>query len=656
MITGHGYGFASSVFEFLSTDIHSIVGYLSSREAQRMSGAIESKQISVWNETIGWLKVALHNCIDSLPSSSLWSLCLEYEIPRRGGRIDAILLADDLIILIEFKKSKADLASQRQVEDYGLELIDFHAGSKNRKVIPIVCAGSSAKITCKLHKNNSMVNHVSTTNPQELSIAINTLYNQNHDVSASTIILEEWLNSSYEPTPTIIEAAKALYAGNTVGDISNSQASAIHLERTEKAVASIIDESILSNYKAICFITGVPGAGKTLAGLNIVHSLKEKITSTFLSGNGPLVKVLQAALTEDFIKRKGAKKSEARHKATTSVTNIHKWIDEYIDRSPNTIPHEKVIVFDEAQRAWNKEQSERKFGRNFSEPEMILSAMDRHKDWCVVVALIGGGQEINTGEAGLPEWGRALANIFPHWKISISPALLTGDSSTEDASNIASSRITQNENLHLSVSQRSYRGSQLTEFVESVLLGDAAKAKNILSLIPDYPILLTRDINKAKSWLLDNSRGLRRCGFVASSGARRLRVHGLDVATLIEVEDWFLKPHSDVRSSNYLEIPATEYKIQGLELDWVGLGWGGDLIRSPKGWIFKQFRGTKWDAVNSLEKQKYLINKYRVLLTRAREGLIIWIPHGDNNDATRNPSIYDPTYNYLISCGIPVLE
>lgn len=662
MIAGKGYGFACPVSEFLITDTNTIVGNLASRAAARLSGAVEAKQIQVWNETVEWLKCSLRECWDTIQSIATWTVCFEYEIPRRGSRIDAVLLTDKFIILIEFKSGKADKESQRQVEDYGLELVDFHADSHNREIFPIVCAGDVSNMKYpREYSPSDRVKSVTVTGPRILSATISQLYLSQHSYNQEYLVCDKWLNAAYEPTPTIIEAARALYSGHDVKDISFSQASAQYLERTEKAVSDIVFAALKNGEKAICFITGVPGAGKTLAGLNLVHRLKSNAKATFLSGNGPLVKVLQAALTLDLNKRQGVSKSEATRRATTSITNVHKWLDEYIDRSPQSIPNENVVVFDEAQRAWNRAHSKRKFGRDFSEPEMILRVMERHPDWAVLVALIGGGQEINTGEAGLAEWGRALKDLFPTWKISISPVLLTGDSSTagsvlfKEVDSEIHNRLKLNPDLHLSVSQRSYRGVKLTEWVEYLLSGQIEKAAESLLSIPEYPIYLTRDLETARSWLKHQGRGLRQCGLVASSGAKRIRVYGLNVAEPIDAADWFLKPHDDVRSSNYLETPSTEFGIQGLELDWIGLAWGGDFRWNKNGWKFMQFRGTKWQEVKSKEQQQYMVNKYRVLLTRARQGLVIWVPYGNDEDPTRSASIYDPTFDYLKSCNIPEL-
>jgi hypothetical protein len=314
-----------------------------------------------------------------------------------------------------------------------------------------------------------------------------------------------------------------------------------------------------------------------------------------------------------------------------------------------------VIVFDEAQRAWNAAQSNRKFKRNVSEPEIMLDIMDRHKDWAVIVALIGNGQEINTGEAGLREWGRAIIQRFPHWKILVSPLLLSSEEAGDDAlfeTRPHCLKVVEETALHLDVPLRSYRANAVSQFVSSLLNMQIKKAQIALKSCADFPIALTRDLKKARSWLQDRRRGSRRIGLIASSGGRRLKAHGLDVRSELEIENWFLNPATDVRSSCYLETPATEFGIQGLELDWTGLCWDIDLVPELGRWHVRAFKGTKWQTVRDSTRRQYVLNKYRVLLTRAREGMIIWVPRSDHSDWSRPSERYNSIAQYLCECGI----
>lgn len=423
--------------------------------------------------------------------------------------------------------------------------------------------------------------------------------------------------------------------------------------------------------KIICFVTGVPGAGKTLVGLKVAttHLVEEhQSASVYLSGNAPLVAILQEALARDKVlneKEKGNRisKSEEKAKVKLFIQIIHHYRDEYLrDKSA---PYDHVAIFDEAQRAWDKEQTVKfmkmKKGQHdfdFSEPEFLVSCLDRHQDWAVVVCLVGGGQEINTGEAGISEWLYAIKNRFPHWGVYISPNLADSEynaiNAIEELKKITD--VNLNADLHLSVSMRSFRAEKLSLFVKQLLDIDRIDASETLNLISEkYPIVLTRNLHKAKKWLKEKARGSERYGLVVSSQAERLKPHAIDVKTPMNPVHWFLNDKDDVRSSYYLEDVATEFHIQGLELDWVCITWDGDLRFSQEGWQTFAFKGSKWQNIHKEERKKYLINAYRVLLTRARQGMVIVVPEGDPEDHTRKAEYYDPTYEYLKSIGIEIL-
>jgi hypothetical protein len=414
-------------------------------------------------------------------------------------------------------------------------------------------------------------------------------------------------------------------------------------------------------------VTGVPGSGKTLAGLNIATQRSDEHRdehAVFLSGNGPLVDVLREALARDQVSRDDVSKNSAERKVRSFIQNIHHFRDHYVGNSD--IPVEKVVVFDEAQRAWSREQAasfmQRKRGQadfDVSEPEFLVSVMDRHPDWCTVVCLVGGGQEINTGEAGMSEWINALEARFPSWQVHVSPriALPEYGSESEAKTFLASKRVHSDENLHLAVSVRSFRAEALSELVGHIVANEPESAsatyKNIQAA---YPIYLTRDLHAAKAWLRGKSRGTERFGLVASSGAHRLRAEGIHIKAKIEPAHWFLNDRADVRSSYYLEDVASEFAVQGLELDWVGVCWDGDFHHKEGKWICQSFVGSKWQRVNAESNQLYLKNAYRVILTRARQGMILFIPRGDASDRTRPRSFYDGTFDYLRACGIPALD
>lgn len=642
--------YAATVPEFLAHEQDLVIG--------RQTGVIRSaltelsaEQLEAWREQLPILRTALtSDCARD------WYLLLEYPIPRRGKRIDAVILAHELILVLEFKcgARKYEKEARSQVEDYCLDLRDFHAESRGRMLVPFLVATNAEDEGPAVGEVIDWVAPVWLANASSLPCLLEKAVAQYRDLAAAPINPERWNRAEYLPTPTIIEAAQVLYEGQNVREISRCHAGAENLTKTSAAVMRAIQLARSSRRKTICFVTGVPGAGKTLAGLNIVHNreLHEGSLGVFLSGNGPLVRVLSEALARDDCRRTGRTIAESQRRVSTFVQNVHRFIDAHFAGS--AAPPERVVVFDEAQRAWNAKQSRKKFRRDASEPEIMLEIMDRHVDWAVIVALVGSGQEINTGEAGLGEWGRALAERFRHWNVLISPHLVGEHSSGEMLFRVPPDglEVIQDRNLHLEVSLRSYKAEAVSEFVSHLLSMQVASARAALSSCSDFPLVLTRDIDKARAWLKRRQRGSRRIGLIASSGGRRLRAHGLDVRTELDVENWFLNPASDVRASYYLETPATEFGIQGLELDWTGVCWDIDLVPEQDGWSVRAFRGTKWQGIRDQTWRQYVLNKYRVLLTRAREGMIILVPPGDPSDWTRPPREYDRIAEYLQSCGI----
>ena len=485
------------------------------------------------------------------------------------------------------------------------------------------------------------------------------------------IDVEEYAKGSYSPTPTIIEAAIYLFNNHSVEEITRSDAAAKNLTTTTSAISEIIDFAKSNNRKVICFVTGVPGSGKTLVGLKVAtsHLDKEKgNTSVYLSGNGPLVAVLQEALTRDKVRREqeiGNKLSKGRAKESVKafIQIIHHYRDAYlVDKSA---PYDHVAIFDEAQRAWNKEQTVKFMMQqknqpdfDYSEPEFLISCLDRHKDWAVVVCLVGGGQEINTGEAGISEWLNAIYNRFPEWEVYISPNLTDTEYSAINAIKLLQKKCNVNFNpdLHLSVSMRSFRAENLSLFVKHLLDLNIEEAKSsLLNISENYPVVLTRDLIKAKKWLKEKARGSERYGMVVSSQAQRLKPFAIDVKSPMNPVNWFFDGKDDVRSSFYLEDVATEYKVQGLELDWVCVTWDGDLRYSEHGWKPFSLSGNKWQHIHKEERKRYLVNAYRVLLTRARQGMVIVVPEGNVEDHTRKAEYYDDTFKYLQSVGIRIL-
>ena len=487
---------------------------------------------------------------------------------------------------------------------------------------------------------------------------------QDQDLSVA-----DWINSRYTPTPTIIEAAQAMYRNHSVRDISRNDAGAQNLTATTETINQIIDDCKRNHKKAICFVTGVPGAGKTLAGLNIAnerHNFDADEHAVLLSGNGPLVDILQAALAKDRSSRTGITIAAAKKETKAFIQIIHRFRDEAL--TTNEPPAEKVAIFDEAQRAWNEDSltdfMKRKKGVdafNQSEPEFLIRIMDRHQDWAVIVCLVGGGQEIYNGEAGIADWFSALQGKFKNWHIYLSDKInnseYVGTSSIKDL--LAGCSYDFKTALHLGVSLRSFRSEKLAEFVKLLLDNKPIAATKVYAeLNAHYPIVMTRDYNKAKKWILSKARGTERYGLLASSEGKRLRGIGIWVPSKINHVGWFLNQKDNVDSSYFLEVAASEFKVQGLEIDYSLLAWDADLRRSDDDFDYFKFRGTRWNHVNNLQQQKYLKNAYRVLMTRARQGVVIFIPEGvdPEEDSSRSHFYYDDIYKYLRSCGIIELE
>lgn len=648
--------YEADVATFCASSEKEILGAL----AQRHGFSLEVQQRNAWLDQIRLLK-------DSLAKLKMGGVFFEFSIPRMGKRADVVLVVAGVIFVIEFKvgADAFDRAALEQVHDYALDLKNFHRGSHHRPILPILVATQAKpREVIPLRWAKDQVAAPVCVSPVDLAGFITTVLQQ---LKPEPIEPANWARSGYQPTPTIVEAAQALYRDHDVREISRSDAGAKNLSHTTDCLTEIIEHAKQNKRKAICFVTGVPGAGKTLAGLNVAtirakeHSDEHAV---FLSGNGPLVEVLREALARDQSKRDEISKKDALRKVASFVQNIHHFRDEALkDSRP---PAEKVVVFDEAQRAWDREQTinfmRQKRGYSdfeHSEPAFLISVMDRHVDWCVIICLVGGGQEINTGEAGLAEWLSVIGERFGAWDVYASHRLddtdYIWDRKTAEA--LKAVRVERKNALHLGVSMRSFRAESLSDFAGHVVENRPDHASKAYAEIADrYPIVLTRDLNTARAWLRDRARGSERFGLIASSGANRLRPEGIFIKAKIDAPTWFLNDREDVRSSFYMEEVATEFDVQGLELDWAGVCWDADFRYERIAWKHYSFRGTAWQRANTDERQLYLKNAYRVILTRARQGMVIFVPPGNASDATRPPSFYDETFNYLSSCGLKELK
>lgn len=650
--------YSNSISDFLKEDKTKILGQLSLHH----NHALEDLQKNAWIKQIEILKATLKDF-------NKGQVYFEFSIPRMGKRVDNVLIINDLIFVLEFKVGDTlyKKHSIDQVVDYCLDLQNFHEGSHHEKLIPVLISTKAEDIKNEFKVSNNLFEPLKA-NQNNLGEIISQSLSQSNDIQ---INVSDWENSIYKPTPTIIEAAQALYKGHNVKEISRHDAGAINLSKTTDCINKVIETAKRENKKSICFLSGVPGAGKTLAGLNIANErmkADEDEHAVFLSGNGPLVDVLREALIRDEVatsKENGepiAKKAAAI-KANAFIQNIHHFRDDNLI-SPKA-PVEKVVVFDEAQRAWGKEQvstfMKRKKGIedfNMSEPEFLISVMDRHEDWCTIICLIGGGQEINTGEAGVSEWLISLKNNYPDWDIYYSNLISTDDNylSDNELRKWIKDVATEKNELHLSVSVRSFRSEKISELMHEILEANSIRAKILIEEVKnDFPIYITRDLATAKNWLREKAKGTERIGLVGSSGGRRLRPLGIDVKNEISAPNWFLNNSDDIRSSYFLEEVATEFDIQGLEIDWVCLVWDINYYFKYEKWNCQNFSGTKWQKIHNEHDKTYLQNAYRVLLTRARQGLIIFIPEGDDLDHTRPKELYDNTFNYFKTCGIEII-
>ena len=648
--------YSATIADFLRQSDREILGII---HANDISAETTIQQSNTWESEVQILK-------DQLRLFSDGRIIFEYTIPRMGKRVDTVVLYKNIVFLLEFKVGDKEYrqSTYDQVYDYALDLRNFQKESHNKLLVPIMISTKAPRYQNILKVRDRIVEPL-RCNAENIGAAIQYIGSRFEEPAFDYV---QWENSEYLPTPTIVEAAQALYRGHNVHDITRSDAGAENLTVTTGEINRIIDYSKANHRKSICFVTGVPGAGKTLVGLNLAIQRSDAAAgehAVFLSGNFPLVTVLQEALARDKVeqeKQAGRKlsKSDALRSTSAFIQIIHKYRDSFVGN--DHVPPERVAIFDEAQRAWTEDMiakfmQTKKGVANFeySEPEFLISTMDRHQDWAVIICLVGGGQEINTGEAGLPEWFDSLRRAFPYWDVYITPQLNDEEYRREHEWNdmISNLQIHENADLHLATSVRSFRTPDLAAFVKAVLDVDTDAAKELYSRIKDkYPIVLTRDLNKAKKWVREQCQGTTRYGLLASSGALRLKPEGIFVKNEVSVANWFLNGKDDVRSSYYLEDVVSEFDIQGLELDYSIVAWDADFRFDGEQWGYYNFSGSRWMNVASEDRRLYLKNAYRVLLTRARQGIAIFIPEGSDTDHTRKREYYDRTYEYLRAVGV----
>ena len=699
--------YQAPLHDFIQQDANAILGIITSS----FHGNVPDTAIEAWKGEI----ILLQSCLKCWEHEDAHIL-FEYDIPRLGKRIDVVLLLRGIVFCLEFKVGQKDAlqADVEQVLDYALDLKNFHLYSEDKPIVPILIPTKY-----KRHGNALQTSpyHDQIYNPlivgdDSLGGIISAVVEKSGCAFDPKTWNEKWSISPYSPTPTIIEAARALYENHSVEDITRHEADKVSTDTTIAYIMDVIERSKAQHERSICFVTGVPGAGKTLVGLDVAIKQKSNVgeddrenQAVYLSGNGPLVAVLTEALALDNKRKcdaKGQKKrlSDSRIEVSKFIQMIHRYRDNMLKKIKNPVENgvleidpdkaiengtagygevEHVAIFDEAQRSWTHKRLADYLKRggtygnklkvpNFpvSEAAFLIWSLDLRKDWSVIVCLVGGGQEINTGEAGISEWIKALNEHYRHWKIYISNKLTAPEYAEGKVNELleGNPNVTFSEKLHLAVSLRSFRAERLSDFVHALLTFDE-KAKQLYLNVTEnkYPVLLTRDINRARMWLRQNARGTSQTGILVSKVAARFKPQAVNVLAQGDeyAVHWFLEDKNDVRSSNYLEEAATEIQVQGLELDFACVLWDADFRYEDGQWGYYKFNGrTAWSAENNEEAKKYMLNAYRVLLTRARQGLVICVPEGNSRmnpegypeDATRLPEFYNGTYEYLKSLGI----
>ena len=694
---------------FLYTDSASIYRILD----DNYHGEALTTTRDAWKAEIDIMK----NVVSSLNNVD-GQIIFEYDIPRLGKRIDVVLLYRGVVFCLEFKVGESKILETNidQVLDYALDLKNFHKFSENKVIAPILVATnySNRSTSIQMSVYDDRVINPLVTRKAGISALIDNVLEK---FPSEAPVHNDWVISPYAPTPTIVEAAKTLYESHSVENITRHEADKVSTDATIKYILDIIQNSKTNGEKSICFVTGVPGAGKTLVGLDVAvkqtyqgnDAPVEDEGAVYLSGNGPLVAVLTEALAKDNYQKcrdRNEKKNltDSRREVGKFIQIIHRYRDNMLAKIKNPVENgmleidpekavklaesgygevEHVAIFDEAQRSWTHKRLADYLKRsgtygnklkvpNFplSEAAFLIWSLDQREDWATIVCLVGGGQEINTGEAGISEWIHALNDKFPHWKVYISPKLTDPEYAEGKVNELLAKNenVTYSENLHLGVSLRSFRAEKLSAFVHSMLTFNPDAAELYKEIKDRYPIVLTRDMETAKRWLHSKVRGTERTGVLITKEAARFKPLGIHILPSGDENavHWFLEDKVDTRASNYLEDAATEIQVQGLELDYTCVLWDADMRCDNGKWRYYTFNGkTAWnekipDTENKQEQIKYMLNAYRVLLTRARAGMVICVPSGNPNknpsgfweDSTRLPKFYDGTYQYLKSLGI----
>lgn len=601
--------------DFLNTPSPKILSALKAHHHALLGYPASGTQIAAWEEEERLVRAALRDLTVPRPAATGWGLTFEYELHLEGGRRpDVVLHTGDKLLVVEFKQAGAPPpGAEDQVIAYARDLAEYHAASHALEVEPILVLTRAGNI-------RSGPDKVHVIAPSQLSALLDSRTTPRRVDYA----FSQWLTAAYEPLPTLVEAARMIFNEQPLPRIRRAESAGI--PEAVELLARLSKEAQRDATRLLAFLAGVPGAGKTLTGLQLVYDrLADSHDAVFLSGNGPLVQVLRDAL-----------------KSKSFVQDLHAFVTTYgtSDRTPT----HHIVVFDEAQRAWDRGYMKWKGRGNESEPEVLVQAGERLPDWCSLVGLVGDGQEIHSGEeAGLAQWNEALdTQATQAWRVAVPPRLL---------SYFPDKEATAYGELDLTVSLRSRRAEELHSWVSDLLTGDLASAAKTALGVQDsgFPMYVTRDLKAAKVYVVSRYQDEpeRRFGLIASSRTQSfLPKHGVpsDFPSTKKVNfaHWYNRGLGEPRSGCNLDEVVTEFGCQGLELDMPLVAWGDDVRWTGVNWTVKSGR-PRYPQEDPVQLR---LNAYRVLLTRGRDGLVVYVPPA---------SILDPTEHALLAAGLKPL-
>jgi hypothetical protein len=597
------HGWSGSVRTFLDQPQSLIEHSLESHLQGLLGFNAAGSQVEAWLEEIEVLKRVFRDLSISKPSSLEWSIVLEYELPLEGGRRpDVIVLGPNKIYVLEFKQDPVlQRSSLDQVAAYARDLAEYHSESHGVEVLPLL-------VPTRTVDKSEIRDVVSVLSPDKIAPFLDAASDE------APINLEKWLDGDYAPLPTLIAAAKMIFSNERLPAIKRAESYGV--AKAVLRLREIARTTEFNSERALAFVSGVPGAGKTLVGLQFVYEESNQDSqAVFLSGNGPLVEVLRDAL-----------------KSKAFVSDLHAFIKSY--GTTSKIPKQHIIVFDEAQRAWDASNMMIKKGVAYSEPELLVAIGERIPNWTALVGLIGHGQEIHTGEeAGISGWFEAIESkhAVSDWKVYSPPRF---------SKSFPNHSITECEELDLNHSLRSKQAEYLHDWVQSLLSGQLSEASKISQRIwiQNFPIFISRDLEDAKQYVTQRFEGEagKRYGIIASSKDRILPKYGINngfhETKQVKNAKWYNNNLGEPGSCCNMEEVVTEFGCQGLELDMAIVAWGNDYLWDGSGWQMRKMR----TRIPQQDPHQLRMNSYRVLLTRSREGLVIFIPPLPEFDQTEH--------------------